>query len=537
MLKFDLVKLLIEVNLSEAKHIRNVNKISGSSDIAYSLIITVLKSIFPDINSTLIKDSITDDNKDASFDVIYENNENKSVDIIDVKKGEDFSYNEIKILRDNIKDYIFNHQQSLKGLSKIVIPKIQRARQLIRSKHYKLNIYIVRNGLKLPSKPTERLLTELKSEFKKIGDIHYLNSDRIIGGIINFHDNKSFTWKIDIAGKKNLIDPENILMNYKGKLSSVFALIPLSKIARLANDFESQKLDLFNKNVREFQKNKGLSSRIIETIENFPTKFYQYHNGLTFSCKEIIKDFRYKFTIIDPQVINGCQTVNTIYQYSKDPNTNKFLVNSFILCKFYSLKEDSIERVCEATNTQLKISLSDLRSNDEIQKLIEVLFKNRSIVYKRKKSSSRTKIISMDNLAQWIYACIYGKPADAKNIKSRLFEVTPPGVYKQIFDINKLSMEILERIVEIGLSVRRFIRSVPPSNRVFEKDADLHFMAALYYIRNSRGDDQIKLEKIKRIIKRVINLLRKQYGDDYSNNKIFTKNPETWIMIRRRLST
>lgn len=212
------------------------------------------------------------------------------------------------------------------------------------------------------------------------------------------------------------------------------------------------------------------------------------------------------------------------------------LRKSLILCKFYSLDENSIERICEATNTQLKISLSDLRSNDEIQKILEKLLETQNILYRRKRARGVKETITMENLAQWIYSCKYEKPADAKNFKSRLFEFN--GLYQDIFNLNSLSVEFLRNIISIGLSVRKFIRTFNKKKKaIFERDADLHYISSLYYLRNKPGTDIAKIKKITSIIKRVIKKLRNKHGKDYSNNKIFTKNKQTWTMIKNELMT
>ena len=119
------------------------------------------------------------------------------------------------------------------------------------------------------------------------------------------------------------------------------------------DDFDQNNRDLYSSNVRDFQNNKKISSKIIKTITDKPSVFYKYHNGITFSAKKIEKLQGLKFKITNPQIINGCQTVNSIYQEFKTDLNNTNLINASILCRVYELTDpSSVERVCEANNTQ-----------------------------------------------------------------------------------------------------------------------------------------------------------------------------------------
>src|SRR4030095_4981114 len=333
MLKTDLITLLNNSNLNDAQNIRTTNDVYSSSDVAYAFIITTLRAMYPNISDSLLKNSITDGDNDGSLDVIYENRKNKTIDIYDVKKGKKFNYKEIKAFKSDLKEYLFNNRKKIDALSDLVRPKLLKARALL--KKYKVNLYIVRGGNLEPEAPVIKLLEDFKAEFHKIDEVVFLNSNRLIDKIINFHNYKSYTWNINIAGKEKILDPENILMKKYGAISSMYGLISLNKIAQLYKDYELKGLDLFNKNIREFQNNKAMSTKIKKTIEKYPNKFYIYHNGLTLSCKKIMFNSRYEFTIEDPQVINGCQTVNTIYEYSENGEKKQHLNKSLILCKFY----------------------------------------------------------------------------------------------------------------------------------------------------------------------------------------------------------
>jgi len=109
---------------------------------------------------------------------------------------------------------------------------------------------------------------------------------------------------------------------------------------------------------------------------------------------------------------------------------------------------------------------------------------------------------------------------------------SPP--YRTIFT-ERISIEGILKICEIALFVKQKIRTTDKSRRTFEKDADLHFIAALFKIQNKSGSRVGKYSKVHRIIKDTVKALRKKHGQDLTYNKIFTKNENTWKIIEKKL--
>ena len=100
----------------------------ASSEEAYSFIISSLKSIYDNISFDTLKDSIIDDDRDGGIDVIH--SEGKILSLFDIKGGgRGFSYKEIEAFRNDIDKFLFNPQQSLKGLSPAATKRIQFARE------------------------------------------------------------------------------------------------------------------------------------------------------------------------------------------------------------------------------------------------------------------------------------------------------------------------------------------------------------------------------------------------------------------------
>lgn len=485
MLRQDLINELNQQHLEIAKQIRIENQIIGSSNEAYSFIITGLKILYPRITNNQLKKSITDDQCDGGFDTIYFSSQQKIISIFDFKNRGGFKYNEIQAFKDNIRLYLFSNQ-SLNGLAAKAKRQLETARRHIK-KGWKVNIYVVRNSIENADRKATSILERLKNSYQLIALCDFLNANSLSNkyASIKLEDN-DYKWKIQITPGKNepdsLSDKIIIKERVNGPIKSMIARLKIVDILNLQQDFIDKQLNLFETNVREFQKNKKISQKIIQSIDDYPDTFYIFHNGLTFTCKTIDKLDEQNFIIQTPQIINGCQTVNSIYDSYKNNFIDKKLKKATILCRFYALQGDLVGKVCESTNTQIKINLWDLRANDEIQKILEQALAIKNITYKRKKSGKNQKEIFITDLAQWIYSCLHGKPAEAKNNKTKLFDIllnSPP--YRKIFS-EKIPLEKIMRIIEIAYFIRDKISKIKKQQLVFEKDANLHFIAALYIL-------------------------------------------------------
>jgi len=537
MLKTDLIKRMNEQHIGLSIQIRNANNIAGSSNEAYSFIITSLKLLYPNITDNQLHHCITDGYNDGSFDAIFFSNREKTISIFDIKKTTGFEYGQIRNFRADIRRYLFS-AHSLNGLVDIVKPKVKKARRHI-ARGWKVKIYIIRAALTNPHVNVIGLLERLKNSIEAIVSNNFLNIDFLIKTSLHLDSvRNSYTWGIKATSGSH--DPDSlsdkiiIKDRASGPIKSIFVRLKLRDIVNIQGIFMSRGLDLFDANVRQFQKKRNISEKILYSVNSDPDTFHIFHNGLTFSCSAIRRPSENAFSIVNPQIINGCQTVSTLYDSYKNRLNNRKLKRATILCRFYALKKNMIEKVCEATNTQVKIYLWDLRSNDSIQKILEMALRVCGMDYRRKTAKRKGGEIYITDLAQWLYSCLIKKPADAKNKKSQLFDVilnNPP--YKRIFN-DGISLEKIVEICNVAIFVRKKIKKIPKSRRTFEQDADLHIIACIYHLRTQKWTMDRKYRRAYNIIKSAMKNIMSQYGRNLSYNRIFKMN-ETWQEIESGL--
>ncbi len=120
-------------------------------------------------------------------------------------------------------------------------------------------------------------------------------------------------------------------------------------IKLLLNEDGDLRVTLFNDNVRDYQGFTDINNEIFETIKNTPDYFSIMNNGITVVCKSTIAANR-KISIENPQIVNGCQTCNTLYRAHKN---NIDISKITLIIKLISTTNSSvINSVVKGTNRQ-----------------------------------------------------------------------------------------------------------------------------------------------------------------------------------------
>jgi hypothetical protein len=208
---------------------------------------------------------------------------------------------------------------------------------------------------------------------------------------------------------------------------------------------------LFEQNVRYYLDCSAVNTEMRETLSEHPEKFYYYNNGITIICNQAkiskrgdcddYSENNQKITLTDPQIINGAQTVNSIFKsYKSDENVKKNIDKVAILCKIIQTKmKDSTgfrANLQRYTNSSNPVKEIDFISNNKEQKLIEEFFKEHNIFYQRKRglkeadnngiSWNKRFKTSPKELAQTIIAWD-GEPSNSKNDSKSVFKINDEG--------------------------------------------------------------------------------------------------------------
>lgn len=145
---------------------------------------------------------------------------------------------------------------------------------------------------------------------------------------------------------------------------------------------------LFQKNVRQsLGINNTVNKKIKNTINN-PDKcrdFFFFHNGITAICNKMEEIDNCTFKFYGLNVVNGCQSLNTILSCSENVKKRD---DAFILFRFYEIPQrDRADAISTNTNTQSTVKARDLRSNSrqvlKLKKSFEQQYPNGFFATKR----------------------------------------------------------------------------------------------------------------------------------------------------------
>jgi len=152
----------------------------------------------------------------------------------------------------------------------------------------------------------------------------------------------------------------------------------------LVDIYEQYGARLLEQNVRSFLQFTGKYNKgIRNTILNEPHMFLAFNNGIAATAEEIelidLQDNKGKGIgrVKDFQIVNGGQTTASIYHtWKKNPNID--ILKIFVQLKLTIIKNKDdfgtiVRKISEYSNTQNKVSASDLSSNSEYYIILEKL--------------------------------------------------------------------------------------------------------------------------------------------------------------------
>lgn len=181
----------------------------------------------------------------------------------------------------------------------------------------------------------------------------------------------NFEYKLNTInnGTALKVDPENYPLDLP--LKARYILTPVVTLYRMYRAARERHYPIFDANIREFLgTNKSVNKNIYNTLmkEEDRSNFFYYNNGITLVCEKMSSprttNGEMNFDVFNPQIVNGCQTVSTIYEAlnAYDPSIiDKEFENTFVLVKILEI-DNSIEqsnlykRIVKYNNSQNSIN-------------------------------------------------------------------------------------------------------------------------------------------------------------------------------------
>lgn len=345
---------------------------------------------------------------------------------------------------------LFNPSSPLGHVNLRLKTKVEEIRSLIRDGYIpQVRALACNNGLKWNESAEEEIL---RSNFGEQVSWEHVNHDRLVKIL---QSTKTVNGTLKFSGDAIVED-----FNY----SRVFVgRIPAEEIAAL---IERHGERLLERNVRRYLGLQG--NRVNEAIRdtllgNDSNNFYFYNNGITLTCDNFsynaIQKGDYIVNVENLQIINGGQTCMTIFKTMKTMSAEKNPNEAFVLVRLYQLPSDNndlVNRITFATNNQTPVDLYDLRSNDEIQRRLELDISQFDYKYIRNRTELRGKkgVITPRLAAEAILSVWLERPHQARSFFFREYYAK---LYDTIFtdDLNGAQVIIASTIFLISDKQRR----------------------------------------------------------------------------------
>lgn len=417
--------------------------------------------------------------------------------------------------------------KDLKNSNDILQDKITKYKDKLNnldSPPIKLSLFFATNGL-------------IHKDFKQLDEVEYLRKN---GHNIIFVDASQYGKPKETKEERLLVsltndeDETNKIFKYDQNRGGIYSCSLWDLMTYYQKAGEGA---LLNQNVRFNLKKSLINSEIQKSFLENPELFCFLHNGITLTCSEFKKEHtgnkQTGIKIQNPSIVNGGQTISTLYPLFNNENYKKNFEQAYIIIRIFKVSDDLILKIAKATNSQNPINLIDLVANDDPQIKLKNFFAKQGIALLTKKGEDRgycSEEITNVSLLQ-IYTALYkDNPSMAKVSKMGVFKT----YYNEVFnsDIEKKFNELL-RCFEINL----FLSKKKREDEALISNAWFAIMYAMKTINpnlhnakipfNNSEPEQI-FQKALKVIRSIIDSQQQElrakfsYGNLFKNKKIKT---------------
>lgn len=199
---------------------------------------------------------------------------------------------------------------------------------------------------------------------------------------------------------------------------------------------------LFESNVRDYQGSTDVNSGISDSLSSTDgMDFWWLNNGITILAEDVAIASGKELVLISPEIVNGLQTSNEIYNFYSKRLDASIADNRNVLVKIVVANYDDVrDRIIKAANSQNFISKAILRATDPIHRNIEEYLRKFGIFYDRRKNYYRnsgkkpSEIVGLPYMAQVLMSIVDGRPDTARARPSTLLENENEESYKKLFN-------------------------------------------------------------------------------------------------------
>ncbi|MFH1009176.1 MAG: AIPR family protein [Candidatus Latescibacterota bacterium] len=298
---------------------------------------------------------------------------------------------------------------------------------------------------------------------------------------------------------------------------------------------------LFNSNVRDYLGNKGpVNKEIEQTIAENPEMFLLCNNGVTIVCSDFeqVRDKLVKLE--DPQIVNGCQTSNSVFNLRDNPNIEKVQ----ILVRVISTENLGIaNKIVRGTNKQNLVLDEAFEATlpfhqDVLEPFflsvgseLKIYYERRAKQYNDDPFIKRTQVVNLRIVTQTFVAMFLNMPHESHRHEAKLLEEYggDDRAKRRIF-IEDHEPALYYACALTWYMFERYFREELIDSKYKA------FKSHLYFIfRNGAGSlpptFKVGSKAVRSYCEKLTQLLSVQYFDEQLQNTlaIFDDAQETWL--------
>lgn len=220
---------------------------------------------------------------------------------------------------------------------------------------------------------------------------------------------KNLTVFIDSVNHGTILNINNEAYKLANVIDAKYIFAPVVTVYNMYAKALKEEYPIFDKNIREYLGNTGVNKNIYATLldSNDRKNFFYYNNGITIICDKMKKsnniptqsNLNVQIEILNPQIVNGCQTVNSIYEVLKNVNPSELynqFKDTFVMLKILEIDRTDndqkllYQNIVKFNNSQNSIDEKTFVSNKNIFLRLQTEFESRGFLLLIKQSDKNT---------------------------------------------------------------------------------------------------------------------------------------------------
>lgn len=343
----------------------------------------ILKYMFEQSEEQIEELCITDGKNDNSIDILFE--EDKVLNIIQAKYNTAHNWSQVAQFLLDIRR-VLSKPEDIIGDNPYLYEASEMIKQYVEQDRY-IEIYYITSSLF-----TKEEKQKIDYELENLNNIVEDKNDKISVHILDIEGIKDFIdMALDVIPKKFRDRKASLIL--KNKFISNITCVAEVELKHFISFVKKNKEYLFYSNIRNYLRNTPVNKGIIDTFRDKPTDFWYFNNGITIVCDEFeIKNENF-LEITLPQIVNGCQTANTIVKEYRnlDPEKQNRLQGTILIKVIKDKNKKKKDQITQYTNRQNAVSGKDFFALDLFQRKMVAQFKDIGYFYEIQNKASLAK--------------------------------------------------------------------------------------------------------------------------------------------------